>query len=68
MSKAGREEILAAIRWYSKRSLDWGEVVCYLALKHSGSLDAYMHPLSAMWRVRREARLSEPPDPSLPAR
>jgi hypothetical protein len=53
MSKAGRAEILAAIRWYSKRGLDWGDVVCYLAMKHSGRLDAYMRPLSGMWRVRR---------------
>jgi hypothetical protein len=53
MSKSGRAEILAAIRWYSKRGLDWGDVVCYLALKHSGRLDQYMRPLSAAWIVRK---------------
>ncbi len=39
MSRAGRLEILAAIRFYSRRGWDWGDVVCFLALKHTGSLE-----------------------------
>lgn len=44
MSTEGRAEILAAIEFYSGIGADWGGVVCYLSLKHTGRLERYMHP------------------------
>lgn len=44
MMQSGHDEILAAINFYSERGSDWLDVVCYLALKHTGRLDAYINP------------------------
>ena len=44
MKKSERADIKAAIQWYEKRGRDWGDVVCFLALKYAGALESYIHP------------------------